>query len=179
MTTLQPSEKQLHPSRGQHPLVELVIVDDGSSDPATLRLLMELQEAGVSVIHQVNQGQAAAAMTGLRATSTPSVMRFDSDDTLVPGAVAALADALDSTDEAAASWVDVGTNGVTNVRIPSAPALDPWLVTYTNCLPAGGTLFRRTALSDSGGWQLPTGFEDWDLWMALAERGSFGVYAPE
>jgi glycosyltransferase involved in cell wall biosynthesis len=164
--------------RSQHPPVELVVVDDGSSDPATLRLLAELQQDGVSVVHQVNQGQAAAAMTGLHATSAPYVMRFDSDDMLVPGAVAALADALDGAQEAAAAWGDVHTFGLTNVRIPSAPSLDPWLVTYTNCLPAGGTLFRRTALSESGGWQLPAGFEDWDLWMALAERGNFGVYVP-
>jgi glycosyltransferase involved in cell wall biosynthesis len=165
--------------RGQRPEVELVVVDDGSSDPATLGLLGQLEEAGVAVIHQMNQGQAAAAMTGFHATSSPYVMRFDSDDALVPGAVAELADALDGAQEAVAAWGDVHTFGLTNVRIPSAPALDPWLVTYTNCLPGSGTLFRRTALSEGGGWQLPTGFEDWDLWMALAERGNVGTYVPE
>ena len=28
------------------------------------------------------------------------------------------------------------------------------------------------------GWQLTEGFEDWDLWMALAERGDSGIHIP-
>ena len=28
------------------------------------------------------------------------------------------------------------------------------------------------------GWQLREGFEDWDLWMALAERGDSGIHVP-
>lgn len=156
-----------------------MVVDDGSSDPSTLNLLRQLESDGVSVVHQENRGQAGAAMTGVRATSAPYVMRFDADDTLVPGAVATLADALDESGEAAVAWGDIYTFGLTSFRIPSAPTLDPWLLTYTNCLPAGGALFRRAALAEVGGWQLPTGFEDWDLWMALAERGHHGVYVPE
>lgn len=164
--------------RGQGLQVELVVVDDGSSDPATLQLLLDLEQKGIKVVHQANQGQAAAAMAGVRATAAPYVMRFDSDDTLAPGAVAALVEALDRSGEAAAAWGDVETFGLTNFRIPSAPALDPWLVTYTNCITGSGALLRRTALLEVGGWQLATGFEDWDLWMALAERGHFGIYVP-
>ena len=105
----------------------------------------ELQEAGVSVIHQVNQGQAAAAMTGLHATSASYVMRFDSDDTLVPGAVAALADALDDAREAAAAWGDVQTFGLTNVRIPKR-AGPRSLARHVHELPSG----RRDPLSANG-----------------------------
>jgi hypothetical protein len=30
----------------------------------------------------------------------------------------------------------------------------------------------------AGGWQLDGGYEDWDLWLALAERGRRGVHVP-
>jgi hypothetical protein len=30
-----------------------------------------------------------------------------------------------------------------------------------------------------GGWQLPGGYEDWDLWMSLAERGWRGIGIPD
>jgi glycosyltransferase involved in cell wall biosynthesis len=162
--------------RGQGEAVELVIVDDGSSDQTTLRLLSQLERDREIVIRQANQGQSAAAMTGLRSASAAFVMRFDADDVLLPGAIAALRAALERDPGAAAAWGDTETFGLTSFRIPAAPQLDPWLVTYTNCIPGSGTLYRRAAVEAAGGWRLPAGFEDWDLWMALAERGYRGVH---
>jgi hypothetical protein len=156
--------------------VELVVIDDGSTDPPTLEALQHLEDGGVRVVRQENQGQAAAAMTGVHATKAPYVMRFDSDDLLEIGATDALADALDAKPEAAAAWGDFQTFGLTTFRVWTGPALDPWLVTYTNVIPGSGTLFRRTALVDVGGWQLRTGYEDWDVLMALAERGHSGTH---
>ena len=115
-------------------------------------------------------------MTGLAATSAPYVMRFDADDLLEAGAVGALVGALEAQPHAAAAWGDFETFGQTTFRVPTAPALDPWLVTYVNCIPGAGCLFRRTALVEAGGWRLLEGHEDWDLWMSLAERGYSGVY---
>jgi glycosyltransferase involved in cell wall biosynthesis len=156
---------------------ELVLVDDGSTDAATLGFLTKLEQDGVRVIHQSNQGQAAAAMTGVRATSARYVLRFDADDLLVAGAVSALADALDRDPTAAAAWGDIETFGLTNFRVPSVPALDSWYVGFLNLIPASA-LYRRSTLLEVGGWQLKDGFEDWDVWMALAERGHRGVYVP-
>ena len=164
--------------RAGAPDVELVIVDDGSSDERTLQVLSQFQAEGVRVIHQENRGPGAAAMAGIEVTAAPYVMRFDADDLLEPGAVDALADALDTAREAAAAWGDLQTFGLTDFRIPSPPTLDPWLITYTNCLPGPGALIRREALVAAGGWQLRNGFEDWDLWMRLAERGNAGTYVP-
>jgi glycosyltransferase involved in cell wall biosynthesis len=157
---------------------ELVIVNDGSTDARTLAVLAELERLGVRVVHQPNQGQARAAMAGVEATSAPYVMRFDADDLLQPDAVEALADELDAAPQAAAAWGDVETTGLTSFRIPGIPALDPWLVTYTNCITGSGTLVRRSALTSVGGWQLREGFEDWDLWMSLADAGFTGVCVP-
>jgi hypothetical protein len=115
-------------------------------------------------------------MAGVEATSAPYVMRFDADDLLEPGAADALADALDREAELAAAWGDMQTFGLTDFRVPGVPALDPWLVTYTNCIPGAGVLFRREALVAVSGWELRDGFEDWDLWMKLAECGHRGVH---
>ncbi len=157
---------------------ELVVVDDGSTELETLAVLDELEREGVQVLHQENRGQAAAVMTGLAATSAPYVMRFDADDVLEPGALTALAAALDARPEAVAAWGDVQTFGLTTFRIPGIRALDPWLVTYVNCITGSGNLIRRDLLVKAGGWQLEQGFEDWDLWLAFAEQGAAGVYVP-
>jgi hypothetical protein len=58
-----------------------------------------------------------------------------------------------------------------------APSLDPWLLTYVNTIPVA-SLIRRSALLSAGGWRMGSGYEDWDLWLALAERGLAGVHVP-
>jgi len=155
---------------------ELVVVDDGSHDPATIELLDALAAGGVRVLHQPNAGPAAARMTGVGATRAPHVLPLDADDLLAPGSVAALADALAAQPAAGMAWGDVelfsGDGRRLVARTPDT--LDPWLITYLNELPLCA-LFRRDALVEAGGWRLRQGYEDWDLWMALAERGYRGL----
>jgi glycosyltransferase involved in cell wall biosynthesis len=159
------------------PDTELVMVDDGSTDPATLKTLTALEDEGIRVLHQENQGPSAAWMHGLGATTASYVMPFSADDLLVPGATGRFADALDANPEAAAAWGDLKSFGAASALVPSAPILDPWYVTYVNSLP-GIAMFRRNLLLEAGGWQLRTGIEDWDLWMRLAARGFPGVHVP-
>jgi glycosyltransferase involved in cell wall biosynthesis len=156
---------------------ELVVVDDGSTDPETLEVLEQIERDGVRVFHQENSGPAAAWMAGLRATSASYVMPFSSDDILVPGATTWLADALDGNPGAAVALGDMESFGAASAYIPSAPELCPWHVTYTNARPAYAA-FRRDRLLQAGGWQMKDGIEDWDLWMRLAARGETAVHVP-
>src|SRR5919201_4693258 len=136
---------------GQEPH-ELVVVDDGSNEPETLRVLAELESSGVRVVHRENGGLSAARMTGVDATDAPYVFPLDADDALAPGALAALADALDAEPEAALAWGDVEIHGELEARVEVASSLDPWLLTYLNEIP-GTSLVRRAALLDAGGWR--------------------------
>lgn len=161
---------------GQEPH-ELVVVDDGSRDPATLRALDELEQRGVRVVHQENAGLSAARMTGVAETKAPYVLPLDADDALGPGTVAALADALEREPSAAMAWGNVEIWGEFDLPLRIGRRLDPWLITHLNTLPVA-SLVRRTALLEVGGWRLRHGYEDWDLWMAFAEGGWGGVYVP-
>jgi glycosyltransferase involved in cell wall biosynthesis len=158
---------------------ELVIVDDGSTDEATIARLRELEGEGAQVVRQANSGLSAARMAGVRATSAPYIYPLDADDLLAPGALARLADAMDANPQAAVAYGDVEMFGAaSNFFDNSATQLDPWLITYISNIP-GTSMVRRTALLEAGGWQLNEGgYEDWDLWMSMAERGFRGVYAP-
>ncbi|MGH2743963.1 MAG: glycosyltransferase family 2 protein [Thermoleophilaceae bacterium] len=161
--------------RDQEPC-ELVVVDDGSQAPETLRILEELESAGVTVVRQENRGVSAARMKGVAVTSAPYVFPLDADDTLVPGALTSLADVLDARPDLAAVWGFTEVFGdVTYTRRRRASRIDPWRLTYFNGLPYTA-LLRRTALLGVGGWQVRGGYEDWDLWMALAERGFEGSF---
>jgi glycosyltransferase involved in cell wall biosynthesis len=156
---------------------ELVVVDDGSDQAETLRVLAALEHDGVRVVHRENGGLSAARMTGVGATAAPYVLPLDADDALAPGALTKLADALDASPAAALAWGDVEIWGELKARIAVARSLDPWLLTYLNDVPVA-SLVRRSSLLEVGGWGMGSGYEDWDLWLALAERGFSGVHVP-
>jgi glycosyltransferase involved in cell wall biosynthesis len=164
--------------RAQEPS-EVVVVDDGSTDRATLGLLDQLSTNGLRVVRQANSGVSVARMTGVRATSAPYIFPLDADDLVAPGALTVMADALDANPHMVAAWGDVEIFGIGlgRYRIGTPAGLDPWLTSYVNDYPLA-SLLRRDALLSVGGWQLGTAYEDWDLWMALAERGSPGVRIP-
>jgi glycosyltransferase involved in cell wall biosynthesis len=161
----------------QDRLDELVVVDDGSTEPATVTFLESLAQSGVRVVSRANGGLGVARMTGVEATSADYVFPLDADDRLVPGALGALAAKLDAEPALALTWGDYELFGARRYRQQTAATLDPWQITYQNDLPASA-LIRRSALTAAGGWELRGGYEDWDLWMALAERGERGVRVP-
>jgi glycosyltransferase involved in cell wall biosynthesis len=62
---------------------EIVVVDDGSDDPTTLRAISLCSErAGVRVIRQGHSGHHAARNAGVEAASFAYVMQLDADDRL-------------------------------------------------------------------------------------------------
>jgi cellulose synthase/poly-beta-1,6-N-acetylglucosamine synthase-like glycosyltransferase len=156
---------------------EVIVVNDGSTDGRTLEVLERLEREGVHVINQENTGTIGALVTGFDAATAPYVLCFAADDVLEPGAISALAEALDANPKAAAAWGDAQTFGLSTFRVPSAPSIDPWLLTYLNPI-SGMALLRREAIDDVGGWREREGIEDWDLWLSLAERGWRGVRIP-
>lgn len=153
--------------------VELVVVDDGSSDPATLDVLDGLRAQGVRVLRRDNGGLAAARMTGVNATSAPYVFALDSDDELEPGSLGRLADVLDA--DASLAFVYghlVFTGDKTGGRL--AQPWSPFTLLYANRWGAS-CLYRRETLLAGGGWSLRDIYEDWDLLMGLAELGYVGA----
>lgn len=153
---------------------EIVVVDDGSDDPHTLEVLSALSADSVRVISQANSGLSAARMAGVHATVARYVFPLDADDRLLPGALAVLADVLDGRPEVGAAWGDLESFGARQCLYPTLPDLDPWRLTYLSEVPVS-TLLRRSALLSVGGWDMGSGYEDWDLFMKLAERGWTGA----
>jgi glycosyltransferase involved in cell wall biosynthesis len=159
--------------------VDIIVVDDASDEPATLTALERLDPRGVRVLrHERNRGAAAARNTGLAALETRFLFTLDSDDVAMPGALAKLADRLDAADRPAAAfgdYVEIGGHGELR-HIP--PVLDGFRIAYINEYPTSA-MFRSDVVRALGGWKERDrlqGYEDWDLWMGLAERGYRGVH---
>jgi glycosyltransferase involved in cell wall biosynthesis len=156
--------------------VELVVVDDGSDDAPTLAALERMESEGVPVVrHEQNRGLSAARNTGVAATSARYVFTLDSDDVAIGHLLRAMADRLDEEPGTGVCFGDYEEFGSVH-HIRAVPArLDPFRLAFTNEYPVSA-LFRRDLLESVGGWAPIEAYEDWHMWMTLAERGETGVH---
>lgn len=157
--------------------VEIIVIDDGSSDPQTVATIDALAgREGVRVVRQANGGLSSARMAGFRISRGQYVFPLDADDRLLPGGLDALVAYLDEHPQLGLCWGDLLSFGEIAEVFEKANDLDPWTIRFLNELPVC-SLIRREVVADSGGWRRQ-GYEDWDLWMTLAERGIMGARIP-
>jgi glycosyltransferase involved in cell wall biosynthesis len=110
-----------------YPAVELVVVDDGSTDDS--RQVLEQYEDRVRVIYQEQAGQAAAGWTAFQAVKGDVVVFLDADDVLHPGVCGEIAEAFRQEPELAmVQWrlgtIDAAGRPLGRV-IPRRPGLMP------------------------------------------------------
>jgi glycosyltransferase involved in cell wall biosynthesis len=156
-----------------HPLVEVVVVDDGSSDHTAA---VAARHPSVRCLRQPNRGLPAARNAGWRASKGRYVIFLDADDRLLPNAatvgVAALA-AHSGAALAAGLERRIAADG-SPLSTPRRPRVDTdhyaslvrrcWIVVAT-------ATYRRDALVAVGGFDERLRFaEDYDLYLRLAQR---------
>jgi glycosyltransferase involved in cell wall biosynthesis len=159
--------------------VEIVVVDDASTDEGTRAAQDRVADGGVRVIRlEENRGPAVARSAGLEVTLTEYVFPLDADDLALPGALSAMADRLEAAPDAEVCFGDYEEFGAHLTVRAVSERLDPYCIAYRN--EFGAALFRRSILEAVGGWapegREAYGYEDWHLWMSLAERGVTGVH---
>jgi GT2 family glycosyltransferase len=156
--------------------VEIVVVDDGSTDPETVAAFDAL--AGVVKIRQANAGLPAARNAGIAAARGRYIVPLDADDELPPGFLGPAVAALGRHSELSYVVGHVRHTGLLDhVQVPLGHAGDVSLVVNTHGRATG--VFRRDALLAIGGYDetLPA-YEDWDLYLRLARAGFEGDVAP-
>jgi glycosyltransferase involved in cell wall biosynthesis len=166
------AEEALASVREDEP-VEVVIVDDGSTEDDTLRRLDALEQQGVNVVRSASGGPGAARTAGLRAAAAPLIYPLDADDLLEAGALAHMANALERHPRAGFAWGDYTIFGDYEGKYRSPDRWLPWTLTYVNPYPIC-SMFQRWALERAGGWKQRT-YEDWDLWLRLIGLGIDGI----
>lgn len=167
--------------------LELVIVDDGSTD-GTARVIDELVacEPRIRLVRQPSLGITEALRQGCASARAPLVARQDAGDLSLPPRLARQHELLAREPEVV--LVSCSAQAV-------GPAAEPLFVVSRSSPPAeatralrsgreglphhGTALFRRSAYERVGGYR--TGFpvaQDWDLWLRLTELGLL-AYVPE
>lgn len=158
---------------------EVIVVDDGSTEPETAIRLAAVQAQGTTVLRTENRGLPAARNFAARHASGEVFCALDADDRLAP------------------TWFEKGMRLLDERR--DLGFVSHWLETFgdehwrwtpESCdLPSllarntvnGAALVRRGAFEAVGGYDesMRSGCEDWDLWLRLVQQGYRGAIIPE
>ena len=167
--------------------VELIVVDDGSTDASRdlLHALAAAHGPRMRVLHQDRKGPYPARNLGLRHASGGLVAFLDADDYLSPDCLDKLANALERTDAdiAYCGWQNVGEGapGTTPYVPPDYATLDTAAEFLRACpWPIHAALVRRAALDAVGGFsERCFSAMDYDLWLRLYAHTQKIVRVPE
>lgn len=163
----------------QHTDFEVVLIDDGSTDPQTLALLDSLPpHPRLRVLRTANQGVARARNHAISAAHGRYLLPLDADDRIHPSYLAQATAILDA--HPAVGFVGChyrifgewqGQTMPTSYRLPD--------MLIENAVPIA-SVYRRECWEAVGGYcpELNS-IEDWDLWLGMLGKGYQGVVLPQ
>lgn len=169
--------------RQSYPHVEVIVVDDGSTDetPDVLARLM-LRDPRVSVVHQENRGLPGARNTGLARAAGEFLVFLDADDLLVSDKVERQLVYLLARPDVDLVYSDYvmaseDLRPLSHERTGKRRSLRE-VYTYVNVFPVMAALLRTTLARRVGGFDPSLrAFEDWDFWLRCERAGTF-AYLP-
>lgn len=161
---------------GNDVILELILIDDGSTDGTGEIIRSIARDPRVRVISHQNMGMSASLNRGIAAASAPFIARMDADDISAPGR-------LDRQLQFLSDNLDVVLVGGQIRRIvngePYSDSNFPLdhrrivkaLLHRHNAICHPAVMIRKSALDAIGGyWDHHYG-EDWDLFLRLSEVG--------
>jgi len=167
--------------------IELVIVDDASTDTsvATVKTFMEERpDAAITLVEQrINTGVQRARNHAFGHVRAPYVFVLDADNLVYPRGIAKLVRALEHDERAGYAYGLLERfSGERSIDLMNTHSWDAARLAEEHYIDAMA-LIRTDAWRSVGGYvteqALELGWEDYDLWLSFAMAGMHGAYVRE
>ena len=156
--------------------IQIIVVDDNSTDPFTNKLLDDLKESVELIRLNRNYGVATVRNTGLKYAKSPFVLFLDSDDFIQPTYLekAKVIFELDSKVGVISPWIKY-TGSAEGVWKPSGDFEITDILSY-NHVPSGSCI-RSSVFDEVGNFDLNMpGIEDWEFWIRVKASTEWKFY---
>ena len=160
--------------------VEVIVVDDGSTDAATRAVIAGLDRSRCTVLEQTNMGLAKARNNGIALATGSYIISLDADNRIHPAFIERSIAILESVPEVGVVYGDAmyfeGRTGPWKVG-----AFDFTRLVQSNYIDACAC-YRRSIWERVGGYDehMPhMGWEDWDFWLRCSVAGVQFRYVEE
>ena len=150
---------------------EVLIVNDGSTEDATLTILQTLESQGLNILNQSNQGLPAARNQGISKARGDWIIPLDADDKLAPSYISKT---LALAKEQSLDFV------VTDIQNFGAQArihrtnINLYDQLYDNRLTCCALLARHVFDQLKYDESFTRGLEDWELWIRILKANLKG-----
>ncbi|MGG3926630.1 glycosyltransferase family A protein [Metabacillus fastidiosus] len=159
--------------------IEIIVVDDGSTDEQTIEILDQLNRPKTRLIRQENQGLPAVRNRAIGEAKGKYIISLDPGDKIHP------------TFMEKAFWimevypiigfVSSGLRAVGTENWEFIPGPYNFYTELHQNIVCGHAMFRKQGWEDVGGYKKMhvMGYEDWNFWISLGESGWIGYLIPE
>ena len=155
---------------------EIIIVDDGSTDAFTLKVLRELEQKfandqRIKIIHQDNLGTSDARNNAIKMAKGEYILPLDADNKIRPHYLSKAVEILDKNPEVGVVYTYANFLGEKE-GIWEFPEFDEQRLLVGNFIDAC-SLFRKRVWEECNGYDpdMRIGYEDWELWISAMEKG--------
>ena len=158
---------------------EIIVVNDGSKDNFTTDLLDSYQKPQTTVIHTTNQGLASARNNGIKAAQGEYILPLDADDKIGKEYLAEAVKVLDNNPGIGIVYCGAEVLGKPGKKwaLPEYSLEEMLIDNIIFC----SSFFRRQDWEAVGGYDpaMTYGWEDYDFWLALIEKGLLVYKIPQ
>ncbi|WP_372651073.1 glycosyltransferase family 2 protein [Draconibacterium sp.] len=150
---------------------EIVVVNDGSTDAHTNKIVREISHPRIKVLETKNQGVSTARNLGIEKSIGKYILPLDADDKIGADFIHKAVEILEKNDEIKVVNCKVTLFGAKKGILPVEPySLEKLLARNFIVVSA---FFRRSDFEQTEGYNpnMREGFEDWDFWITLLKNG--------
>lgn len=149
--------------------LEIIVVNDGSSDSLTDKLLKTKEWPKTRIYHALNQGVSTSRNYGIRKSSGKYILPLDADDKIDRTYIEKAINIFENTSDVLLVYSRAMFFGRENKKW-LLPEFSMEIMLGQNVIFCSA-IFRRSDFDRTGGYNsnMRGGFEDWDFWLSLLE----------
>ncbi len=150
---------------------EILIINDGSTDPSTLLVLKTLSTQGITVLHKENGRMSSARNLGVKHAKGSLIAALDADDYFHPSFFKKAIQVLNQKENIAVVTSYIQLFGEVN-KVSKPRGGNEYNFLLSNQCPACA-MIRKSCWDTVGGYDesMTYGYEDWEFYIRITQQG--------